>query len=158
MKEQIKIKIMNQKGITLIELIVVMVIIAIGAALMTPNISGWLPNYRIRSATRDVASIMRVAQLKAVSNNTQYQVVFDTGNGSYVLQYRDTGNNWVAEGSTMTLPTGVNFATTLAGDTATFLPNSTATGANANIVLTNTKGSQKTISLLVLTGRIRINE
>ena len=33
---------MNQRGVTLIELIIVMVIIAIGAVLTTPNISGWL--------------------------------------------------------------------------------------------------------------------
>ena len=33
----------NQKGVTLIELIVVMVIIAIGAALIVPNIGGWCP-------------------------------------------------------------------------------------------------------------------
>ena len=59
----------NRKGITLIELIVVMVIIAIGAVLMAPNIGGWLPNIRLRSATRDIASTMRVAQMKAVSNN-----------------------------------------------------------------------------------------
>ena len=145
---------MNQKGITLIELVVVMAIIAIGAALTTPNISGWLPTYRLRSATRDVVSIMRVAQIKAVSNNTQYQAVFNPGNSTYVLQYRDTGGNWVDEGSTLTLPTGVNFVTTLVGDTATFSPNSTAT--DGNVTLNNNKGASKRIRLLGLTGRIRI--
>jgi general secretion pathway protein H len=145
---------MNRKGVTLIELIVVVAIIAIGAVLTTPNISGWLPNYRLRNATRDVASSMRLAQLKAVSNNTQYQVVFNPGNSTYVLQYRDTGGNWVDEGSTLTLPTGVNFVTTLLGDTATFSPNSTAT--NGNITLNNTKGATKMVRLLGLTGRIRI--
>ena len=145
---------MNQKGITLIELVVVMAIIAIGAALTTPNIGGWLPSYRLRSATRDVVSIMRVAQIKAVSNNTQYQAVFNPGNSTYVLQYRDTGGNWVDEGSTLTLPTGVNFVTTLVGDTATFSPNSTAT--DGNVTLNNTKGATKTVRLLGLTGRIKI--
>ena len=145
---------MNQKGITLLELIVVMAIIAIGAALTTPNIGGWLPTYRLRSATRDVVSIMRVAQIKAVSNNTQYQAVFNPGNSTYVLQYRGTGGNWVDEGSTLTLPTGVNFVTTLVGDTATFSPNSTAT--DGNVTLNNNNGASKRIRLLGLTGRIRI--
>ncbi len=145
---------MNQRGLTLIELIIVLVIIAIGAVLTTPNISGWLPNYRLRSATRDVTSVMRVAQLKAVSNNTQYQVVFNTGNGTYLLQYRDTGGNWIDEGAAQSLPAGVNFATTLLGDTATFSPNSTAT--DGNITLNNTKGATKRVRLLGLTGRIKI--
>lgn len=154
LREAIKRSVMNQRGITLLELITVMIIIAIGAVLTTPNIGGWLTSLRLRSASRDVASVMRVAQLKAVSNNTQYQVVFNPGNSTYVLKYRDTGGNWVDEGSTLTLPTGVNFVTTLVGDTATFSSNSTATGGN--IVLTNTKGTQKTVNLLGLTGRIRI--
>jgi prepilin-type N-terminal cleavage/methylation domain-containing protein len=145
---------MNQRGVTLIELIIVMVIIAIGAVLTTPNISGWLTNYRLRSATRDVASIMRFAQLKAVSNNTSYQVVFDTAHDSYILQYQDTGGGWVAEGISQTLPTGVKFNTTFPLNITTFSTNSTAT--DGNITLNNTKGSTKTVRVLGLTGRIRI--
>ena len=68
---------MNKKGVTLIELIVVFVIIAIGAVLMVPNLSPWMANYRLRSATRDITSTLRVAQMKAVSNNLNYQVLFD---------------------------------------------------------------------------------
>ncbi len=145
---------MNQKGVTLIELVVVMVIIAIGAALTTPNIGGWLTNYRLRSATRDVVSMMRVAQIKAVSNNTQYRITFDTMNNNYVVEYLTTGGGWVAEGGTQTLPTGVKFNTTFAGNVTTFSPNSTAT--DGNVTLNNTKGSIKTVRLLGLTGRIRV--
>ena len=145
---------MNQRGVTLIELIIVMVIIAIGAVLTTPNISGWLTNYRLRSATRDVASITRLAHLKAVSNNTSYQVVFDTAHDSYILQYQDTGGAWIAAGISQTLPTGVKFNTTFPLNITTFSPNSTAT--DGNITLNNTKGSTKTVRILGLTGRIRI--
>jgi len=145
---------MNPKGITLIELVVVMAIIAIGAALTTPNISGWLPSYRLRSATRDVVSIMRVAQLKAVSNNTSHRVTFNTVNDSYVLEYQNTGGGWVTEGETQSLPTGVKFNTNLVGNITTFLPNSTAT--DGNVTLNNNKGANKRIRLLGLTGRIRI--
>jgi prepilin-type N-terminal cleavage/methylation domain-containing protein len=144
---------MNEKGITLLELIIVMVIIAIGAVLTVPNIGGWLPNYRLRSATRDVVSIMRLAQLKAVSNNTSYRVVFDTVNESYIIEYLNTGS-WVAEGGSQSLPTGVKFNTTFAGNITTFLPNSTAT--DGDVTLNNNKGSIKKIRLLGLTGRIKI--
>jgi prepilin-type N-terminal cleavage/methylation domain-containing protein len=146
---------MNQKGITLIELVVVMAIIAIGAALTTPNISGWLPNYRLRSATRDVVSIMRVAQIKAVSNNIWYRVTFDTANNKYFLENsQDLGTTWTKEGEDQTLPTGVQFITTFAGNATTFAPNSTAT--DGNVTLNNNKGANKRIRLLGLTGRIRI--
>jgi len=146
---------MNQKGVTLIELIVVMVIIAIGAALTTPNIGGWLTIYRLKSATRDVVSIMRVAQIKAVSNNIWYRVTLDTANNKYFLEYsQDLGTTWTKEGDDQTLPTGVQFNTTFAGNATTFKPNSTAT--DGSITLNNNKGSTKTIRLLGLTGRIKI--
>ena len=155
MREAIKRNVMNQKGITLIELIVVMVIIAIGAALTTPNISGWLPNYRLRSATREVVSIMRVAQIKAVSNNIWYRVTFDTANNKYFLENsQDLGTTWTKEGEDQTLPTGVQFITTFVGNATIFLSNSTATGGN--VTLNNTKGATKTVRLLGLTGRIKI--
>lgn len=129
----------------MIELIIVMVIITIGATLMAPGLSSWMPHYRLKSATRDIVSIMRIAQIKAISNNLTYQMTFDPPNGSYFLQYQDTGGAWVNETEVQRLQTGVQFNTTFAGNIATFRPDSTITGGDVN--LTNTKGSQKTIRL-----------
>jgi prepilin-type N-terminal cleavage/methylation domain-containing protein len=145
---------MNQKGVSLIELIVAMVIITIGTTLVAPGIGSWIPGYRLKSATRDVISAMRVAQIKAVSMNTRYQVSFNPGAGSYILQYQDSGGLWVNEGESQPLPTGVNIIrTTFAGNSATFNPDSSAT--NGSVTLVNTKGYQKVISLLGTTGRIK---
>ena len=58
---------MRKRGVTLVELVVVMAIIAIGAAFVAPNIGAWIPNYRLRSASRDVTSALRTAQMKAIS-------------------------------------------------------------------------------------------
>lgn len=149
MKSKIFMK--NQKGITLIELIVVFIIIAIGAVLTVPSINAWVPNYRLRSATRDIVSAMRTAQMKAVANNMTYRVSF-TSPDSYVIQYQTTGG-WVNDGEPQTLPPGIQFNTTF-GSTINFLPNSTSTGGN--IILTNQKGATKTIQILGATGRIKI--
>jgi len=143
---------MDKKGVTLIELLVVMVIIAIGATLATPNIGGWLTNYRLRSAARDLASNLRLAQIKAVSGNTRYQVVFDTANSSYIVQYRSTGGAYVTEGVTQILPSGVTFNTDF-GNTVRFLPSSSVENTG-EINISNTKGSIKKIRLQ--SGRIKI--
>lgn len=135
----------NQKGVTLIELIIVIVIITIGATLMAPGLSSWLPLYRLRSATRDIASTMRIAQMKAISNNLTYQISFVPGNRSYILQYQDTGGGLVDDGDLQILSNGFQLNTTLAGNTAIFRPDSTITGGIVNII--NPKGSQKTIRL-----------
>ena len=139
---------------TLIELIIVMVIIAIGAVLFAPNIGGWMTSYRLRSAARDIASTMRTAQMKAISTNMKYQVSF-TLPMSYVLQYQNTLGTWVTEGATQTIPSGISIsAITIAGNSAVFNPNSTS--STGSITLQNSKGTQRRLTLTPSTGRITI--
>jgi prepilin-type N-terminal cleavage/methylation domain-containing protein len=149
------IKPMNKKGVTLIELVVVFVIIAIGAVLLAPNIGAWLPNYRLRSATRDIVSTMRTAQMKAVSNNLRYQVSFTAGtgdSGSYILQ-RDSGG-FVDDGPRQTLPKGITMSNiTFSGNNAVFNPNSTSSAGS--VTLSNAK-TQRRIILTAATARVRI--
>ena len=150
---------MNKRGVTLIEVVIVFAIIAIGAVLMVPNMGAWLPNYRLRSATRDMVSTMRVAQNRAVSNNMDHQVLI--AGGSYTLQRFSSGlHTWITEGDTKTFPTGITISnntfqalgTTPTGS-ALFRPNSSSNGGT--LVLVNTK-TQRTITVLPSTGRISI--
>jgi general secretion pathway protein H len=142
---------MNEKGVTLLELIVVLVIIAIGAVLVVPNFRPWILNYRLRSATRDITSSLRAAQMSAVSNNFNYQVFFDMGAGIYKLQ-RNSGGLWVDEGTAQTLPAGISIVTNF-GSTLTFSPNSSSNGGS--IQLSNAKKTKK-ITVLPSTARITI--
>lgn len=147
---------MNRKGITLIELVIVMVIIAIGAVLLIPNIGAWLPNYRLRSAARDICSTMRTAQIKAVSTNNVYGVEFDIAKGSYILKVQTTAG-FKEDGAEQSLPKGVSFVSaSFSGGVsrATFSPNSTA--SSGSVVLRNIKGAQKTIKVISATGRTYI--
>lgn len=145
-------KFTDKKGVTLLELVIVFVIIAIGAVLLVPGIGAWLPNYRLRGATRDIASMMRVAQMKAVSTNMEYRVRFpDTK--SYVLE-RNTGG-FIPDGALQTIPSGISLdLSNLPGNEAHFNPNSTCLGGS--VTLTNTKGTQKKITLTAATGRVKI--
>ena len=145
---------MNKKGVTLFELIIVFVIIAIGALLLAPNIGGWLVHYRLRGSTRDIVSTMRTAQMKAVSFNNQYRVSFNQGLGTYILQ-RNSGGGYFNDGASQTLQSGIQIsAITFPGNNAEFNPNSTS--STGSITLRDTKGSQRRISLTTATGRIRV--
>ncbi len=144
----------NKKGVTLLELIIVMVIIAIGAVLVAPNIGGWLLHYRLRSATRDIVSTMRTAQMKAVSSNLEYRVSF--ANQTFLLQKGNQSSgstSWTDEGVAQTLPSGITMSGSLYNSNAQFNPNSTS--SSGSLTLTNTKNSTKKI-VLHYTGRIRI--
>jgi prepilin-type N-terminal cleavage/methylation domain-containing protein len=149
---------MNHKGITLIELIVVMVIIAIGALLVLPNIGAWLPNYRLRSGTRDVVSTLRFAQMKAVSTNMIYGVAFDANSCQL---YRSSGG-LIPEGSPINLPSGVQFNNntfpvegTLGKPFAQFNPNSMAS-AGSLTVENPQKGTERRITLSSSTGKVNV--
>lgn len=150
------IKPMNKRGVTLIELVVVFVIIAIGAVLLVPNIGAWLPNYRLRGATRDIVSTMRTAQVKAVSTNTEYRVDFDVAGKNYILQYQTTAG--LKEGGVRQfLPAGVIFErASFSGGVNYAVFNANSTSSGGSVVLKNTKGAQRTITLTSSTGRVRI--
>lgn len=144
----------NKKGVTLLELIIVMVIIAIGAVLIAPNIGAWLPHYRLRSATRDIVSTMRTAQMKSVSSNLEYRVSF--ANQTFLLQKGNKSSSsttWTNEGVAQTLPTGITMSGSLAVGNAQFNPNSTC--STGSLVLSSSKGI-KTITLTTATGRIKV--
>ena len=146
---------MSRKGLTLMELIIAMAIVALAAVLMVPNIGAWLPNYRLRSATRDIVSTMRLAQMKAVSTNVPYAVTFDEGNNSYIVQYQTTAG-LKDDGALQMLPPGITMTVNFGGpNSAVFSPNSTA--SPGNLRLQNSKGGQKTVTLSATTGKVKID-
>jgi general secretion pathway protein H len=144
---------MNKKGVTLIELVVVLAIIAIGAVLTIPNMGPWIQSYRLRTAARDITSTLRVAQMKAVSTNMSYQVSFDTGARTYVLR-RNTGGLWLDEGAAQTLPTGIRMDPAPTNNPLTFSPNSSSNGGT--VYLKNPKETPREIRVSPSTGRIAI--
>jgi len=154
---------LNRRGVTLIELTVVFIIIGIGGALSVPSILAWLPNYNLKSATRDIVSTMRTAQMKAVSANLQYRVYFDPGEGKYWMEKGNQSSgssNWVGttdpdnaarEGAIYTLPSGVTVSLT---GFIQFNPNSTCNAAT--ITVTNSKGKRSIITLVMSTGKVNV--
>ena len=149
---------MDQKGVTLIELVVVLAIIAIGTALVVPKIGAWLPHYHLKCATRDIVSTMRTAQMRAISTGIQYRVNFNTDEvgvaNSFILQ-RNSGGEWSNDGAVQTLPAGITMdIDQMPAGRALFNPNSTATAGST--IVRNTKGMQNRISITSATGRVRI--
>ena len=146
----------GEGGITLIELVVVMAIVAIMGVYLAPAIGEWLDNFRIRQAARDIASNLQFAKMRAISRRLEYRVNFDVANNQYRLWVNDGG--WVPdpEGVVLCTPRGVDI--TSAGfsggvSRAEFNPDGTA--SNGTITIDNQQG--KTYKVVVYrTGRIKI--
>lgn len=83
-------------GFTLIEVLMIIVILAILAAVAVPGFSVWLPKYKLKSAARGVVSNFMLAKMGAIKNNRAWAVVFDPGvtPGRYFICSDDNGDGW----------------------------------------------------------------
>jgi prepilin-type N-terminal cleavage/methylation domain-containing protein len=88
----------RKNGFTFLELMVALVILAIATTIAIPSFGRWLPNYRLKSAARDVYSNMQLAKLGAVRANQSWAIRFDPGTNTYVI-YSDSGDgDWTTLG------------------------------------------------------------
>ena len=71
-------------GFTLVELIVVIIILAIAAAIAVPSLSG-TASFQATSAARMIAADLEYAQNTAITYQQQVTVAFDTGAETYSL-------------------------------------------------------------------------
>jgi prepilin-type N-terminal cleavage/methylation domain-containing protein len=67
----------GERGVTLIELAVVMAIVAIIALFMAPAFGAWLDNFRIRQAARELSSDFQFIKMKAINTGRYCSIVFN---------------------------------------------------------------------------------
>ena len=93
-------------GFTLIEILLVVAVVSVMAAMTVPTVAGAMDRYYILSAGQQVASTIRAARFQAVARNRLLELRFDTDAGTYQV-FDDTTN--VAVGNVQTLTAGVSF-------------------------------------------------
>src|SRR5882762_8436845 len=72
------------RGFSLVELLVVLFVVMVIAAIAIPNILLAVSNIRLRASAGDLAGLMQQARILAAKNNTTYTVLYGTGNGAQI--------------------------------------------------------------------------
>ena len=119
-------------------------IIAFLATIAVPNFLGWIPKYRLGSATRDLLSALQYARLTAVKYNTDVRVKFDPDQDSYraFADYNGDKNQGADEPTinSITLPAGVYLKeTNFSSDTFKFNGRGLASGSGGTISIANNR-------------------
>ena len=87
---------MRKNGFTMLELVVIIAILIILVVVAIPGFSRWLPNYRLRAATRDLFSNLQHAKLTAIKRHRTCAITFNQDIGGTIYDYVvyvDTGND-----------------------------------------------------------------
>ena len=152
----------KKDGFSLFELLVVVAIIAVVSAIVTPQIIGWRNSAKLRGTVDNLKGDLEMAKINAVKENSSVAVVFDaTGYRVFV----DRANPWVHDPDerllrTRQLPAGVAFDFShpswgFTGNRTRFNSRGTAGTENGTAVIVNNRGEQSNIVVSTL-GRIRV--
>jgi prepilin-type N-terminal cleavage/methylation domain-containing protein len=172
-------------GFTLLELIVVLFILSVAAALIAPTFSRPFGQLRLKAAARDVAALCRFARIQAITYQGVLEVVLDRQTNTYWLRgpdwiigrlggidkedtAEDPGQAWqvrVRQARVRTLSPGLSFRSVVLGTgplpddergTIAFFPQGSSTGGE--IWVSDEKGRGYRVVVDPSIGLVRIHE
>jgi prepilin-type N-terminal cleavage/methylation domain-containing protein len=86
-----------RQGFSLIEVMIVLVIIGIMAAIAIPSYRAWFPRHQLRSAKKDVVEAMQLGKMRAIGSGHVFYLDFDPDNNGTVANtftgYLDTDDD-----------------------------------------------------------------
>ena len=82
----------HMQGFSLIEILIVLFVIMVLAAITIPSVLLTVSNIRLRASAGDLAGLMQQARMLAAKNNTTYTVLYGTRNGARIAYVDLNGN------------------------------------------------------------------
>ena len=155
----------NNKGITMLEMMIIAVIIGITSTLAIPRFGQVMDKLRLKTAGRDILSSLRLARSNAVSQRSQFGVYFDLNSRQYVLfkDLANPGSFTYDAGSdsdmvTKTLPARVNFGyDSFSNSVVIFRPNGSASSSGLiELYSCEDYYGSFTVDVLSSTGRVKL--
>jgi prepilin-type N-terminal cleavage/methylation domain-containing protein len=154
----------RNRGFTLIEMAIVCVLIGILAAMAVPLFTRTIPRIKCRAEARNILNTIRVARSRAIGENIQYGVYFDSNAKLYEL-FKDKVNpslmTFEAGDSVVGAPINVDpnvvyNGIAFANNCIIMLPTGAASQSGSVGVNTTSGDAPFTISVLAATGKSKL--
>src|SRR5262252_7667174 len=100
----------GQAGYTVVEVVVVLMVMAIAAAFVVPQVINYMRMYRLGVASRNVATALQRARYIATSNNTRAEIAVTDSGVINILQYDTQGNTQPKDVGQVLLPDGITIS------------------------------------------------
>jgi Tfp pilus assembly protein FimT len=152
---------LNERGITLVEIIVVIALIALMTAIAVPAMSTRMAHTRLVRATRDVAAELGAVRHLAISKNTPYRLSFTLQatplTDSYARSYL-TGGTWTDDPATVSrsISSGVDITSPSSSFDVEFKPNGTADSESICLQNLSDSTDRMEITIYSATGRTEV--
>jgi prepilin-type N-terminal cleavage/methylation domain-containing protein len=146
-----------RRGFSLIELVLVLAIMGLFGAAAAPAMSRSFAGFRLYDAARRVSSELRLAQQRAITESQNWRVtIHNKDNGNCVKIFEGTSTSPYR---ILTMEPGVLIiSATFGGGTEVVFSPSSAPSAGGTIVIGNTRGDTKLITVSPTTGRVKIQD
>lgn len=144
----------DNRGFTLVEMMIVVAVLAILAAIAAPNLKTYMAQRRVSGAARQVMTDLMGARMEAASQNNRFRVFF-LDDHRYQILDDDNNNNTADSGEASTtkdIQNGYYDVTFSASADPIFYPRGTAYGTT--VTLTNSSGSKYVT--VAAAGRVKI--
>jgi general secretion pathway protein H len=160
-----------QRGFSMIELIIVLLIITLSAALVTPSLSRFSRTIELKGAAKKISGLLRYYRSEAVHTGTVYQVLFNSEAREVKVQAIEQEETGAEEQKkeqkptkSYTLPQGVQIKEVEAPDpefpsdlpTIEFYPNGGSNGGTILLDASDRKGFR--IKVNFLTGMVKVEQ
>jgi prepilin-type N-terminal cleavage/methylation domain-containing protein len=143
MLEIIRRRVANQRGMTLIELMVSLFVVAILMAIAIPTAATYIARQELKAAGREIVEVIRETREAAMNEGVPRFVLFEPAINSYrVCRFDTATNNWPATSGCAPVPLGNSVSFSDADVTFPALTNHPVTGANVpeNAAYFDTRG------------------
>lgn len=108
-------------GVTLVELLVVLLIVAIGATLAAPSFAQMVANYKVRSAAEGILNGLNFARTEALRRNAAVRFSLTAGGSGWAVSQVSPATTLQSRSDNES--PGTTVASSSAAKSVTFLPN-----------------------------------